>query len=101
MWPAMQIPLLASASNLFTPRRARDVAHAWSQAGKEGIEVLDDLRLASNHHAVPALQSPDATTRAHVHVVDALRREFLGAPEIVNVIGIATVDEDIVALKMG
>ena len=60
--------------------------------GLDGIEVLDHLRLAANHHAVPALQSPDATTRAHVHIVDALRRKFPGAPEIVNVIGIAAID---------
>src|SRR5262245_26134684 len=101
VWPTMQITLLSGASGLFPPRRARDVAHAWGQTGKDGIEVLDHLLLAANHHAVTALQSPDATTRAHVHIVDALRREFLGAPQIVNVIGIATVDEDIVALKMG
>jgi hypothetical protein len=33
--------------------------------------------------------------------VDALRREFLGAPEIVNVIGIASIDQNVLCLKMG
>src|ERR1041384_1517586 len=50
VWSAMQIPLLGGASDLFTSRRARYVAHAWSQRRKDGIEVLDDLLLAANHH---------------------------------------------------
>src|SRR2546428_2126725 len=101
VWPAMEIPLLGGASGLFTPRRARYVAHAWSQRGKDWIEVFDYLLLATNHHAVPALQSPDATARSHIYIMDSLRREFLGAPDIVNVIGIAAVDQHVLCLKMG
>src|SRR5262252_3444634 len=63
IWPAMQITLLGGASNFFPPRRAWDVTHAWGQTGKDGIEVLDHLLFAANHHAVAPLQTPDATTR--------------------------------------
>src|SRR5262249_18191640 len=52
---AVQVTLLSGASNLFPPRRARDVAHAWGQTGKDGIEVLDYFLLAANHHAVASL----------------------------------------------
>src|SRR5262245_53721185 len=100
VWPAMEVPLLGGTGFL-APRRARDIAQAWSQPGKDWIEMLDHLLLAADHHAVPALQSPDAAARAHVYVVDPLRREFLGAPDIVNVIGIAAVDQYVLCLKMG
>src|SRR5262249_38901732 len=101
IWPAMQITLLGAATNFFTPRRAWDVTHAWGQTGKDGIEVLDHRLFAANHHAVASLQTPDATTRSHVYVVDALRREFPGAPDIVNVIGIASIDQHVLCLEMG
>src|SRR5881409_1085061 len=101
VWPAMQVSLLGGASGLFTPGRARYVACAWSQGCKDWIELLDNLLLAADHHAVTSLQSPDAAARSHVHVVDSLRREFLGAPDIVNVIGIAAVDQNVLCLKMG
>src|SRR6266542_1738008 len=101
VWAAMQITLLGGTASLFTPRRPRDIAHAWSQGRKDWIELLDNLLLAANHHAVTSLQSPDATTRSHVHVVDSRRREFLGAPDIVYVIGIAAVDQNVLCLKMG
>jgi hypothetical protein len=33
--------------------------------------------------------------------VDPLRREFLGAPDVIHVVGIAAVDEDVFRLKVG
>src|SRR5438128_5380849 len=88
VWPAMQITLFSGASDPFTARRARDIAHAWSQPGKDWIEMLHYVLLAANHHAVTSLQSPDAAARSHVHIVDSFRRAFLGAPDIVDIIGI-------------
>src|SRR5437867_10496034 len=100
VWPAMQVTLLGGAAGLFTPGRARYVACAWSQRGKDWIELLDNLLLAADHHAVTSLQSPDAAARSHVHIVDSLRREFLGAPDIVYVIGISAVDQNVLCFKM-
>src|SRR5207237_10043913 len=96
---AVQVTLLGGTADLFTPRRARYVAHAWSQPGEYWIEVLDHLRLPPNHHAVASLQSPAPTTRPDVHVVDSLRREFLGAPDIVHVVGVAAIDKDVALLQ--
>jgi hypothetical protein len=56
---------------------------------------------AADHHAVAALESPDAAAGAYVHVVDALGGEFLGAADVVYVIGIAAVDEDVAGLEGG
>ena len=61
--------------------------------------MLDHLFLAANHHAVAALQAPDAAARPHVDIVDALRRKFFRAPDIVDVIGISPVDEDVTRLE--
>ena len=57
--------------------------------------------LAADHKAVAALQAPHATTRPHVDVVDPLRRELLRAPDVVHVIGVASVDENIARLQGG
>jgi hypothetical protein len=54
----------------------------------------DDILLAADHHAIAAFQAPDSAARSHVHVVDPLA-EFLGAPDVVDVVGIAAVDEDV------
>src|SRR5437870_13909940 len=97
----MQVTRLGGASGLFTPGRARYVACAWSQRGKDWIELLDNLLLAADHHAVTSLQSPNATIRSDVHVVDSFRREFLGTPDIVNIIGIPAVDQNVLCFKMG
>jgi hypothetical protein len=63
--------------------------------------VGDHRCLAADHKAVAALQAPHATTRPHVHVVDPLRRELLRAPDVVPVVGVASVDENIAGLQGG
>ena len=66
---------------------------------KSGSRCCDDRRFAANHHAVAALEAPDAAARPHVHVVDPLRGELLRAPDVVDVVRIATVDQDVVWLE--
>ena len=101
VWTAVQVTLFGGAVQLLAARRARDVPRARRQRREDCIEVLDHVLFATNHHAVAALQAPHTPARPHVHVVDALRCEFLGAPDVIHVIGIAPVDEDVVGLKMG
>src|SRR5216117_1929196 len=96
--PAVEIPLLGRAVGLLASRSARDVAGAGRQPGEDRIEALDHLRLAPDHHAVPALQPPDAATGPHVDVVDPLRPKLLRAPDVVDVVGVAPVDEDVALL---
>ena len=90
---AKQIALFGGAAGFFSSRRARDVPAAGCQRGKNGIQALDHCRLASNHHAVTALQSPNATAGSDIDVVNSLCCEFLRAPNIVHVIGVAAVNE--------
>ncbi len=73
--------------------------HAGRQRREDRVEVLDHVGLAADHHAVAALQAPDAAAGADVDVVDALRRQLLGAPDVVDVVGVAAVDEDVARLE--
>jgi hypothetical protein len=101
VWTAVQIPLFGGAVQFLTARRARYVAHTRSQRREDWIEVLDYVSFATNHHAVAALQAPHTTACPHVHVVDALRNEFLCAPDIIHIIRVPSVDEDVFPFKIG
>src|SRR5262249_61528399 len=86
VWPAVQIALLRSALRLVTPWRARDVAHAWCEPGKDRIEPLHHRFLTANHHAISALEAPHTATRSNVNVVYALGGELLGTTNVVAVV---------------
>ena len=66
----MQIALFGGAVKLFASRRPWYVTRARRQRREDRIEMLDDARLAADHHAVTALQAPHAAAGPHVHVVD-------------------------------
>ena len=97
--PAVQVALLGSTGARFATGGAGDVADARRERREERIEMLDDGRFTANHHAVAALEAPDAAARPHVHVVDALRGELLRAPDVVDVVRIAAVDQDVAVLE--
>jgi hypothetical protein len=63
--------------------------------------VLHRRFLAADHQAVAALEAEDAAARADVDVVDPLRRELLGAAEVVDVVRVPAVNEDVAALEVG
>ena len=96
---AVQIPPFGGAADALSPRRAWDVADAGRQRREDRIEVLDDIRLATDHQAVAAFPSPDAAAGPDVDVVDATPGELLRAPDVVDVVGIAAVDEDVTTSK--
>src|SRR5664280_320058 len=85
-------------STLSSSSAASDV---YKRQFEDGIEVLHSSVRAADHHAVAALQTPHATAGADVHVVDALGCECLCPADIVDVVGIATVDEDVTGFKIG
>ena len=96
----MQIALLGRAADLLAARRARDVAAAGRQGGEDRIEVLHRVGLAADHHAVAALEAPDAAAGADIDIVDALGRQLLRAADVVDVVGVAAVDQDVAGLEM-
>jgi hypothetical protein len=81
--------------------RAFDRADAGGEPGEDRIEMLHHRRLAADHHAEAALEAPHATARPDVDVMDALGRERLRAPEVVDVVRVAAVDHDVARLEQG
>ena len=71
-----------------------------ARVAKIGSRRLHRGRLAADHHAIAALQPPDAAAGADVDVVDAVARQLLGSADVVDVVGIAAVDDDVAAFEM-
>ena len=67
---------------------------------EDGIEMLDGAFGAADHHAVAALESPDAAAGAYIHVMNSFGSEFFGAADVVDVVGVAAVDEDVAGFEM-
>ena len=61
--------------------------------------MIDRLLVAADHHAIAALEAPDAARRADIDIVDALLGQRLGAADVVLVEGVAAVDDDVVRLE--
>ncbi len=72
-----------------------------AKVAKIGSRRFDHVLFAADHHAVAALEAPDAAAGAYVHVVNLFRGEFLGAADVVYVIGIAAVDQNVAGFEIG
>src|SRR5262249_40921541 len=98
---AVQIPALGGRAVGLAPWSAGDGAGAGSKLREDRIEVLHDARFAADHQAISALAPPYATAGPDVDIVDALPRKLLCAADVVDVIGVAAVDEDVAGAKLG
>src|SRR5436190_19422574 len=72
VWSAVEVALLGSSPHVLPTGSADCCIDARSQGREDRVEMLDDLALPTNHQAVTALESPNASTRANVNVVDVL-----------------------------
>ncbi len=95
----MQVSLFGSARGFLSSGSAGDIAEPRSKSFKDGIETLDDFVFAADHLAVSALQAPDAAAGAYIHVMNAFGGKFVSAPDVVNVAGVAAINDDIVFLQ--
>src|SRR5262249_15646117 len=75
----------------------RDVADAWGESGENGIQLLNNIGFAANHHAVSAFQTPDTAAGSDVHIMNAFGGQLPGAAKIINVIRIAAINQDVAA----
>src|SRR5580692_7077119 len=94
-WAAVEITFLSRSTNLLAAGSTVDVSAARRERFEDGVEVFHDVQFSANHLAVPALKSPDAAAGADVAIVDAFCRQFFSAADIINVVGISTVDDDV------
>ena len=98
---AVKIAQLCGTVELLASWRSWDVARAGRQPPEDRIETIDDLILAADHHAVASFQTPHASARADVDVVNSLRRQFLCPPDIVDIVRIAAIDDRVAGLEVG
>ena len=70
-----------------------------ARVAKIGVEMFDDLGFAADHHAISAFQSPYAAAGADIHVVDALCGKLLRAADVVDVVGVAAIDQDVAGFE--
>ena len=98
--PAVQIALFGGAVNFFATRRAFYVAAPRRQRREQRIEVLHDIGVAADHHAIAAFQPPNAAAGADVDEMNVPGFELLRPANIVNVIRVAAVDQNVAGFKM-
>ena len=61
--------------------------------------MIDGLLVAADHHAIAAVDAPDAAGRAAIDIADVLRGQRLGAANVVLVEAVAAVDDDVVLVE--
>ena len=97
---AMQVAQFGGAADALAPGRTRDVPGTRCQRLEDRIEMPHGGIRSADHHAVSALEAPDAAAGSDIHVVDPFGCKLFGAADVVHVIRVAAVDEDVAALEV-
>src|ERR1700733_1296604 len=98
---AMKVALFGGAAYFVPPGGAGNVADARGDGFEDGIQVFDSSGRAADHEAIASFETPDTAAGAHVDVLNALGSELGTAADVIDVIGIATVDEDVAGFQVG
>src|SRR6266849_373057 len=99
-WATVEIAFFGSAGSLLAPRSAWSVAAAGSERFENGVEMANGVVFATDHLAIAALQSPNTAPGADIDVVNAPGGKFFGASNVVDVIGVAPVDDDVAGFEL-
>src|SRR5271167_1670310 len=94
----VQVTIFGGARRLFATSGARHVAAPRSKRFEDRIEPLHSRLRTADHHAIATFEAPHAAAGAYVHIVNASRFEFFGAADVVNVVGVAAVNDYVVLL---
>src|SRR5215813_6112313 len=95
----MQVTFFGGALSLLASRRAVYVAAPRSERFEYRIEVLNDFRRAPDHLAVATIETPDAAAGSHIDVVNPLRFQLACAANVVDVVGVSSVDDDVIGAQ--
>ena len=94
--PGMDIAFLrAVVGELVAAARTVDVASSRREGLEDGVEVVDRFLAAADHHAITAVEAPNAARGADIDEMHALRLEHRGVGDVVLVEGVAAVDDDV------
>src|SRR6516164_10748574 len=97
---AVQVAEFGGPANFLSSRGARDISLTGCQRLEDRIEVPHCRHRSADHHAVTALQPPDAAAGSDIYVVDTLRRERSSPTDVIDVVRVAAVDENVAALEV-
>ena len=84
---------------LLPPRRARRRLDTRGEGCKDRVETPDDRFVTADHQAVSTVHPPDSAAGPDVHIVNAVRSKFGGSADIIVVVGVAAVDDHVVAFE--
>src|SRR5579863_6028045 len=90
-----KVALIRRGADRFSSGRSRCTRAAGSEPCKDRVEMRDDLRLTSDHHAISPLKTPHTTARSNVHIMNAPVRQIFCATYVIDVIGVAAVNQNI------
>src|SRR5262249_41952845 len=65
---------------------------------EDRIEPVDDGLVAADHHAIAALDAPDAAGGADIEIMDSALPELPAAADVVLPKGVAAIDDDVALL---
>src|SRR5437667_6097020 len=65
-----EVALLGSSPHLLPSRCTWCCMNARSQSRKDRVEMLNYIFLTANHQTIATLESPDASTRANVNIMN-------------------------------
>src|SRR5262249_24573666 len=93
---AMQVTKFGARVAAIAANRARHIAEPRRQRLEYWSETADPGFGPANHHAVAALEPPDAAAGADIHVMNAAALEHFGAPDVVLPKRIAAIDNNVI-----
>src|ERR1043166_2224662 len=93
-WSTMQVTLLRGAG-VITTRSCFHGSLARCQTFEDWIEVRNDFSLAADHLAVTSLKPPNSSAGSYIHVMNAFTLKLSGASNVIDIIGITTVDNNV------
>src|SRR4029077_4600950 len=99
-WTAVEIALFGSAGRFLASWSARSISTSRRERLEDRVEMSHGVVFAADHLAVATLKAPDAAAMSDINVMNAAAGKFLGASNVVDVIGIAAVDDDVARFEL-
>ena len=95
----MDVSALRSGLLVVSALSARNIADAWGKRFENGIKALYGGLVTADHHAIAAVQAPNAAARSDVDIINSLGLQRFGAPKVIPPKAVATVDDDVARFK--
>jgi len=97
--PAVQEALFGGIIGLLSAGSVWRCFYARSKRGEDRSKVSDDLLFATARQAIAPLKSGNTTARPDIQVMNSFGFQLGVAPNIIAIIGIATVYDDVARFK--